>query len=266
MLYIVATPIGNLSEMNERAIQTLKAADLIACEDTRHSGKLLKHFGIQTKMAVYQKFNERASVKGLIDLLLAGKSIALISDAGMPLISDPGSILLQECINNKIEYTVISGACALINAVVLSGFDAGQFTFLGFLPGKKSLREQKLKPFLFTPSTLIFYSPPQNIIKDCDFLFSVFGPRKVAVVREISKMYESIYRGILGEDLKIKEAGEFVIVVEGHKGEDKGSMSEFDLYNEYIGMGLSKMDAIKQTAKDKGLPKAAVYDIVVGHG
>ncbi|MCL2556069.1 MAG: 16S rRNA (cytidine(1402)-2'-O)-methyltransferase [Firmicutes bacterium] len=262
MLYIVATPIGNLLEMNERAIQTLKDVDLIACEDTRHSGKLLKHFDIKTKMVAYQKFNEKASTKGLIDLLLGDKNIALISDAGMPLISDPGSILIQECIANDIDYTVISGACALINAVVLSGFDTVEFSFLGFLPDKKSLRENKLKPYLFVPSTLIFYSPPQNVIKDCEFLFSIFGARRAAVIREISKMYESIYRGNLGEDLKIKEAGEFVIVVEGYKGVDKDSMSEVDLYNEYINMGLTKMDAIKAVAKDKGVPKSVIYDLI----
>jgi len=264
MLYIVATPIGNLSEMSERAVQTLKEVDFIACEDTRHSGKLLKHFGINTKMVVYQKFNERTSVKGLIDLLLSGKNIALISDAGMPLISDPGAILLQECIKHNINYTVISGACALINAVVLSGFDASEFSFLGFLPDKKLLRENKLKPYLFVPATLIFYSPPQNIKKDCDFLYSVFGNRKAAIIREISKMYESIYRGNLGEDFKIKEAGEFVIVLEGHKGESKDNMSEIELYNEYIVMGLSKMEAIKAAAKDKGVAKAVIYDLIIG--
>ena len=262
MLYIVATPIGNLSEMNERAIDTLKSVDLIACEDTRHSGKLLKHFNIKTKMIVYQKFNEKSSVKGLIDLLLTGKNIALISDAGMPLISDPGSILLQECIKHNIDYTVISGPSALINAVILSGFDASEFSFLGFLPDKKSLKEAKLKPYLFTPSTLIFYSPPQNVVKDCDFLFSVFGSRRVAVIREISKIYESIYRGSLGDDLKIKEAGEFVVVIDGYKGEDKENLKEIELYNEYISMGLSKMDAIKAVARDKGVPKSVVYGIV----
>jgi len=262
MLYIVATPIGNLLEMNQRAIDTLKEVDLIACEDTRHSGKLLKHFNIDTKMVSYQKFNERASTKGLIDQLLLGKKIALISDAGMPLISDPGSILLDECIAKGIDYTIISGPCALINAVVLSGFSTSEFSFLGFLPDKKSLREAKLQPYLFVPSTLIFYSPPQNVLKDCEFLFSVFKARRVSVIREISKMYESVYRGNLGEDLKIKETGEFVIVLEGYKGADKEGMSEAELYQEYIKMGLGKMDAIKAVAKDKCVAKSVVYDLI----
>ena len=259
MLYIVATPIGNLSEMSGRAIEVLKSVDLIAAEDTRHSSKLLKHFGIETKTVVYQKFNERESAKGLVDLMLSGKSVALISDAGMPLISDPGSVLVDRCIENGLQIVVVSGACAAINAVVLSGFSLESFSFLGFLPDKESARKDKISSYLFSPSALIFYCPPQNVDKDLNFLFNCLGKRSVVIARELTKKFESVYRGKLGEDFsKINKSGEFVIVVEGYKGE-KEKRSILEIYQEYLSLGLSKMEAMKAAAKDLGISKSEVY-------
>ncbi|MCL2821799.1 MAG: 16S rRNA (cytidine(1402)-2'-O)-methyltransferase [Firmicutes bacterium] len=261
MLYIVATPIGNLSEMSSRAIDTLNQADLIAAEDTRHSKKLLDHFNIKTKMVAYQKFNEKASAAGLISLIKQGKTIALISDAGMPIISDPGSILVAECIKEDIQISVISGPSACINALVLSGFDCAEFAFLGFLPDKKSLKDAKIAPYLRLPCPLVFYSPQQSVQKDLSFLFEKLGNREVIIARELTKKFEQVKRGVLGGDLNIKPAGEFVIVVSGFKGENLNDIAVIDLVNEYLKMGLSKMDAIKSAAKDKALPKSQVYQL-----
>ena len=261
MLYIVATPIGNLSEMSFRAVEVLKSVDLIAAEDTRHSAKLLTHFEIKTKMVEYHKFNERASAAGLVSILQSGKDVALISDAGMPLVSDPGAILAEECIKHGIAVTAVSGASACINALVLSGIGAAEFVMMGFLPDKQKDRQDKIRPYLTVPAALVFYSPPQSVKKDLDYLFKTLGARRVALARELTKKFEEVTRGVLGEDLGINLKGEFVIVVEGYKGSVEDKSAE-DLVAEYISMGLSKMDAIKAAAKDKGVPKSEVYKLV----
>lgn len=261
MLYVVATPIGNLSELSLRAIDTLKNVDLIAAEDVRHSLVLLRHYNIDTPLIKYERFSEIKAANGLICKLKEGKNIALISDAGMPLISDPGAQLIEQCIKNELEYTVISGACAAINALVLSGLSAGEFCMLGFLPDKESLRKRLTEPYLFVPGTLIFYSPPQSVAKDLSFLFSRFGARRLSVIAEITKLNERVYRGVLGDESFIKNIvlkGEFVLVIEGYKqqAEEKDAVT---LTKEYMAMGLDKMDAIKRAARDKKLPKSEVY-------
>lgn len=261
MLYIVATPIGNLSELSPRAVEVLMSVALIAAEDTRHSATLLRHYGIKTPVIAYQKFNEKASAAGLIEWLKSGSDIALISDAGMPLISDPGGVLIEECVKSGVEFTVVSGPCAALNALVLSGLNAAEFCMIGFLPDKLSLREEKIRPYLTVPATLIFYSPPQSIHKDLEFLHKKLGARRVAVARELTKKFEEVVRGDLGQPLNLTLKGEFVVVVEGYKGDIESTAPE-QLVAEYMSMGLSKMDAIKRAAKDKGLSKSEVYDIV----
>jgi 16S rRNA (cytidine1402-2'-O)-methyltransferase len=257
-LYIVGTPIGNLSDMTMGGIEVLKSVQLIAAEDTRHTAVLLQHFGITTPMSPYHKFNENASAASFIKVLLSGSDVALVSDAGMPLISDPGSILLQKARENEIEITVVGSNCAALSALILSGLSAECFTFIGFLPDKKKEREEKLLPFLHINSTLIFYSPPQSINKDLDFLHSFFGKRRAALVREISKIHEETVNFSLGETPEITKKGEFVIVVEGQKkvASDK-TISE--LFEEYTLLGLDKMTAIKTVAREKNIAKSEVY-------
>ncbi|MCL2675999.1 MAG: 16S rRNA (cytidine(1402)-2'-O)-methyltransferase [Firmicutes bacterium] len=262
MLYIVATPIGNLDEMNFRAVEVLKNVALIAAEDTRHSWILLDRFGVKTPMMAYEKFNEKKSAEKIVSILRKGKDVALISDAGMPLISDPGAVLVGECLRLGLEYTVVSGPCAAVSAVVLSGLNVENFVMLGFLPDKASLRRKLIEPYLFVPASLIFYSPPQSVIKDLEFLFKTLGARNFAAVKEISKIHEKITKGVLGEAIDIEPRGEYVLVVEGYKekAEEKDAAA---LVEEYVAMGLERMDAIKRAARDKGISKSEVYQCTI---
>lgn len=263
MLYIVGTPIGNIKEITFRAIEVLNSVDFIAAEDTRRTAILLNEYNIKKPMISYQKFNERACSAKLIEILSSGKDVALVSDAGMPLISDPGRILTQELIKNGISYTVIGGPCAMIDALILSGLDTDKFCMLGFLPEKKSDRDKVLQDYVDVKCTLVFYSSVHNVDKDLGYLFQAFGDREVAVVREISKMYEETVRGTLGKELNFVKKGEFVIVVEGAKEKDYSSLSVMDHYQSYISQGLDKKEAIKKVAADRNVAKSEIYSIVV---
>ena len=189
MLYIVPTPIGNLKDITLRAIDVLKSVDLILCEDTRTSGILLNHYEIKKELKSYHKFNEKQSLDNIIERLKKGQDVALISDAGMPGISDPGNILVKEVINQGLEYTVLPGANAVTTAFVSSGFDT-PFTFVGFLPDKKGERVNILESLKAAPSCLIFYVSPYKLDKIISDLYSVLGNRKACAVREISKKFE----------------------------------------------------------------------------
>ncbi len=223
---------------------------------------MLARYDIKTPMVSYMKFSEQKNTSLLINKLKSGMDIALISDAGMPLISDPGAVLLQECIKNNLEYTVISGPTALINAVVLSGLDSSRFVMLGFLPDKESERRKLILPYVFLPCSLIFYCPPQSVEKDLEFLYEMLKRRRFAAVKEISKIHEAVYRGVLGEKLEFNPRGEFVLVVEGYS-QPIEQRDATEVVQEYISMGLSKMEAIKQTARDKQIPKSKVYKQVI---
>lgn len=261
MLYIVATPIGNLSEITFRAVETLKSVDFIAAEDTRHTMELLKAYDIKKPMISYHKFSERASTDGIIAHLKEGKDVALVSDAGMPLISDPGATLVEALIENGIEYTVISGACACVNAVVLSGLDTSSFLMVGFLPEKAIDRKREMERVKDVRATLVFYSPPHNILNDLDFLFKSLGRRKVAIVREISKIHEEVVRGYLGEVPPFTVKGEMVIVVERAESpaERLTRLSVVEHVKHYMSLGLNKSDAIKRTASDRKVAKSVIY-------
>ena len=211
MLYIVATPIGNLGEITYRAVETLKSVDAVLCEDTRRTAILLNRYEIKKPLVSYQKFNEREKADYIIERLKNGENLALVSDAGMPVISDPGKVLIDELIKNELEYTVVSGPCALINAVVLSGLDASAFCMVGFLPEKKSERKKQLERFSSLDCTLIFYVAPHDAKETLEFLYSELGKRKVAIVREISKLHEEVVRGELGSTIEFTEKGEFVL-------------------------------------------------------
>ncbi len=262
MLYFVATPIGNLDEITLRAIEVLKSVDVIAAEDTRHTAILLSKYDIETRMIAYHKFNEKSSTGGIIDMLLDGKNVAVVSDAGMPMISDPGHVLLDAAIERGIEYTVVSGACAAVNAVALSGMDTRTFTLLGFLPEKNIDRIRFVEPYKSVPGTLVFYSAVHDIDKDLAFLFEAFGPRKVAVCRELTKMFEAVTRGVLGESMDIVKKGEFAIVIEGAKPDFSGLTVERHLMR-FIESGDDVKTAVKKVAAERRMPKSEVYKTAV---
>lgn len=261
MLYIVATPIGNLKEITYRAVEVLKEVDFIAAEDTRRTAILLNEYGIKKPMISYQKFNEKRAADSLISSLKEGKNIALVSDAGMPLISDPGAILVDELSKEGLEYTVVSGPCAAVNAVVLSGLDCSRFYMAGFLPEKAGKKKEFLEKLMYLESTLVFYVPPHNALDDLAFLFKVLGNRRVSIIREISKMFEEVVRGHLGEIPDFTVKGEMVIVVEG-AGSPSGelnSLTETEHVKHYMAAGFTKNDAVKRAAKDRGVAKSEIY-------
>ena len=258
MLYIVATPIGNLDEITLRAIDVLKSVDLIAAEDTRHTALLLNKYGIKTRAVPYHKFNEKSAVGGLIDMLKEGKDIAVVSDAGMPTVSDPGHVIIDEAVANGIDFTVVSGACAGVNALVLSGLDTRAFTVLGFLPEKKIDRERFVEPYKSVPCTLVFYSAVHDVKKDLAFLHEELGARKVAVCREMTKLYETVTRGTLGDAFDLTEKGEFVIVVEG-ANDDFSALSVGAHLRRYVDLGEDLRDAVKKVAADRHVAKSEVY-------
>lgn len=221
MLYLVPTPIGNLDDMTLRGLDILKKADLIAAEDTRHTAKLLNHYGIKTPQLSYHEHNEQAVTPKLITKLQAGETIAIVTDAGTPGISDPGYRIMRAAIDAGVEATVLPGANAVIPAIVLSGLQVSSFTFRGFLARKSGRRKNEMAADQDSPHTLVFYEAPSRIHEFLRDALNVFGDREVAVVNDISKLYETVWRGPISsvlidlppEDEKLK--GEFVIVLEG---------------------------------------------------
>ena len=262
MLYIVATPIGNLKDITFRAVETLKAVDYIICEDTRTSLTLLNAYDIKKPLFSYHKFNEKEKVDKIILDLKEGKEIALISDAGMPCVSDPGNILVNACIENEIEYTCVSGASALINAFVLSGHSA-PFTFIGFLPDKKSEMKKLLEDFKSSKSTLIFYVSPHSLEKTIADLYEILGDREFTAVREISKKFEEVVAGTLKEGYKGVIKGEFVLLIKPSKEKQEFDLTIEEQLEKYISSGMEKNEAIKKVAKERGLKKNDVYRLTI---
>ena len=270
-LYLVPTPIGNLKDITLRALETLKEADIIAAEDTRQTLKLLNHFEIKKTMISYHKFNEQSKSDKIIDLLMEGKNVALVSDAGTPGISDPGSVVVERCIEKMIDFEVLPGATAITTALVYSGLDTTKFLFRGFLPRENKDRKIIVDELLQSQETLIFYEAPHRLLDTLTFLLDAFGDRKIAVCRELTKIYQEIYRGSIKEAIQYfiekKPRGEFVLVLEGKKLEDikeekkevwiNLSIEEHIL--KYINDGINKKDAIKLVAKERELPKSEVY-------
>ncbi|GMM65458.1 ribosomal RNA small subunit methyltransferase I [Clostridium butyricum] len=220
-LYLVPTPIGNLKDITLRALEVLKESDIIAAEDTRQTLKLLNHFEIKKPLISYHKFNEQSKGNEIIELLLEGKNIALVSDAGTPGISDPGSVIVGKCINENIDFEVLPGATAITTALVYSGLDTTKFLFRGFLPRENKDRRVITDELLNSQETLIFYEAPHRLLDTLSYLMDVFGDRKIAVCRELTKLYEEIFRGNLSGAIQNfvnnKPRGEFVLVLEGKK-------------------------------------------------
>ena len=261
MLYFVSTPIGNLDDISFRAINILKNCDVVACEDTRHSKILLDHYEIKAKTIAYHKFNENNSADGIIALLNEGKNVAVISDAGMPVISDPGNILAKKLHEHNIKYTIIPGANAGLSALVLSGFDATEFAFFGFLSEKNKELKSQLNDIKNFNGTKILYSSKYNLNKDLQSLYSVLGEVNVAIVSEITKMNEKVEFATLPYEYN-NPKGEFVIVVE-NKVETKTQPTDDELILELnlLMKNTDKNAAIKQIKEKYKLTKSYVYNL-----
>ncbi|MDY6367358.1 MAG: 16S rRNA (cytidine(1402)-2'-O)-methyltransferase [Clostridia bacterium] len=265
MLYFVATPIGNLNDVSYRAEETLKNADVIFCEDTRHSLVLLNKLGVKKPLFSYHKFNEKEVGEKIIERLKKGENVAVISDAGMPVISDPGSVLTDMLIENGLDFTVVPGACACVSALVLSGLDSSRFCFLGFMPEKAGERKEFLEKYKDLDLTLIFYSAPHDVKKDVESIYSVFGDRRAVAVREITKIHESAERFNLKDGYISEPRGEYVLVVEGARASDKfADLTEEEHVKAYIEQGMDKKEAIKKVAKERGVPKSSLYKYTIG--
>jgi len=263
-LFLVATPIGNLKEVSERTIQVLKDVDVLACEDTRNTLKLLSHFGIHTRMITYHNFNEEASTRGIIELLNEGKDVALVSDAGYPLISDPGYELVNAVIDNGNDIVTISGPSAGINALVASGLKTDHYLFYGFLNSKRSQAKKELEELKDFPYTLIFYEAPHRIHKTLELALEVLGDRKAVIARELTKVHEEYIRGNLSDLLKREEIrGEIVLLVEGKNKEDEevnfdALLKEVDAL---INKGMRTRDAVSEVASRHRTSKNDLYDL-----
>ncbi len=265
MLYFVGTPIGNLKDITFRALEVLKEVDLIACEDTRHSLALLNHYDIKKPLVSYHKFNERESGEKLIASLKEGKKVALITDAGMPVISDPGNILVQMLVEAGEQFTVIPGACAFVSALVLSGLDTSKFCFLGFLPKKEGEKRAVLEKYKNLDMTLVFYCSPHDVVKDISAVCSVFNNRRAVTVKEITKIHEKREEFDLKDGLPSEPKGEYVLLVEGGKIDDQNAdLTDEQLINKYINEGMDKKDALKKVAKERNIPKSLLYKYSIG--
>jgi len=259
-LYLVGTPIGNLGDMSLRAIETLKRVDVIACEDTRHSLGLLNYYEIKSKLIACHKFNETESIDKIESLLNDGKSVALITDAGMPAISDPGAILVHGLRESGYEIEVVPGPTAITSAIALSGILTPIFTFIGFLPTKNKEKEALIQAFIKPPTALVVYSSPYDINKDLKFLYENLGDRDVYIVKELTKLHESCEKMKLSTAQIGEPKGEYVLIID--KGEEvieKPAKSIVEQLKELLDNGIDKKEAIKKVAKLNGLPKDEVY-------
>jgi 16S rRNA (cytidine1402-2'-O)-methyltransferase len=271
-LFLVATPIGNLQDMTIRALETLKEVDLIAAEDTRQTRKLLSHYQIDKKLISHHEFNKQASARGIVELLKAGKSIALVSDAGMPAISDPGYELVQEATAADIAVIPIPGANAALCGLVASGLKPERFVFLGFLPREKKAIRHELERVKNYPETLICYEAPHRIVKTLREILTGMGNRRICLAREITKKHEQFLRGTVAEGIEWLEEqeqirGEFTIVIEGSTETQKAESAAWweDLQptqhvEKYIEQGFSSKEAIKKTAEDRDVAKREIYN------
>ena len=263
-LYLVATPIGNLSEMTYRSVDILKQVDFIAAEDTRNSIKLLNHFEIETKLISHHEHNLISSIPKIIALLKEGHDIALVSDAGYPAISDPGYELVQAAIKEEINVVPVSGPNACLNALVVSGIAPQPFTFYGFLSHQDKNKKKELEALKNHTYTLVFYEAPHRIKKTLKLMLDIFGNRHIALCREITKKHEEINRGTIEEILEVVDdmKGEMVIVCEGATEvteEVVFGQTIVEHVQEYIDQGMSTKDAIKEVAKVRNTSKNIVY-------
>ena len=272
-IYLVATPIGNLSDMSIRAIDTLKNADIIACEDTRNTIRLLNHFEIKGHLTSYHEYNKIDKAYELCEKVKEGKSIAFVSDAGMPAISDPGYELVDIAYKEGLEVTIIPGASAVVSALAISGISSRRFSFEGFLPVDKNEKKEILAELVNESRTIILYEAPHRLLKTLKEILEYIGDRNIAIVRELTKLHEEVLRGRLTniiadyESEKVAIRGEYVLVIEGKsllekRCERQKSFEEISIrehYEKYIYDGMEKKEAMKAVAKDRGIQKRDVY-------
>jgi 16S rRNA (cytidine1402-2'-O)-methyltransferase len=272
-LYLVATPIGNLADISYRALKVLDGVDFVAAEDTRNSAKLLTFFGISKPLVSYFEHNKRERGLVILERLKNGESCALVTDAGTPAISDPGEDLVVLCAENNVPVTSIPGCSAVVNALALSALPTGRFCFEGFLSTNKNERLERLNELKNDTRTTIFYEAPHKLIKTLEDLLSVFENRRISLCRELTKLNEEIKRTTLGEAVVFYNAneprGEFVLIIEGFSGKvvDDGlaellALTPEEHVDRYVAEGMSKMDATKRAAKDRGMSKSKLYKIL----
>lgn len=273
-IYLVATPVGNLDDISFRAIQTLQDADLIAAEDTRHTLKLLNHYHIKKPLISYYEHNRKKRGEELVQQLLNGKNIALVTDAGTPGISDPGEDMVKLAVENNIRVEMIPGPSAFIMGLVLSGLSCGKFCFEGFLSHSKKERKKQLESIRAEKRTIIFYVSPHRVMDVLKEMLSILGNRRCALCRELTKKHEEILRGSLEEtilNLSDRETvkGEMVLVVEGSREVEEASINGLCALtiaghiNHYIDMGMEQKEAMKRVAKDRGISKRDVYSAYI---
>ena len=276
-LYLCATPIGNLEDITYRVIRTLKEADVIAAEDTRNSIKLLNHFEIKTPLTSYHEFNKYDKAKVLVNRMLAGENVALITDAGTPGISDPGEELVRQCYEAGVEVTSLPGAAACITALTLSGLSTRRFAFEAFLPNDKKEKAAILEELKTETRTIIIYEAPHRLKKTISELYVALGNRRMTAVKELTKLHENIFVTNFEEALACYEEneprGEYVLVIEGKKIEElkrekEASYQEMDINEHmklYMDKGMDKKEAMKAVAVDRGIPKREVYKMLLTH-
>ena len=271
MLYLVPTPIGNLGDISARCRQTLEDADFIAAEDTRVTLKLLNHLGIKKSLVSYYEHNKAFRGDKIVERILSGETCALVSDAGSPAISDPGEDLVKQCAAAGIPVCAIPGPCAAITALSISGQSTGRFCFEGFLSTAKKSRREHLDSLHTEQRTMIFYEAPHKLVSTLEDLRQAFGDdRGISLCRELTKLHEEVVRTTLGEAMarytENPPKGEFVLIVAGAQPEEKEAPTETDAaarVTQLMQEGLSRKDAVKQAAKELGLPKNVVYDIAL---
>jgi len=266
-LYVCATPIGNLEDASIRLIKVLRKVDIIACEDTRRTAKLLQRYRVTTRMTSYHQHNLREKENWLINMLLSGRSIALVSDAGMPGISDPGELLVKRALVEGIKVEVVPGPSALVAALAISGMDTSRFVFEGFIPARAAERQAFLKRLVSEERTIILYEAPHRLLRTLKDMEEIWGARRLAVARELTKVHEEVVRGTPAE---LKEhfmlnpcKGELTLVVEGYREEQETVAKETLLreIEELMEKGIEKKEAFKMKAREYGLKKRDIYDL-----
>ena len=269
-LYLVATPIGNLADISERALKVLSEVDFVAAEDTRNTGLLLSRYGISKPMVSYFEHNKRQRGEVIVDRIIAGESCALVTDAGTPAISDPGEDIVKLCAEKNVPVTSIPGACACITALTLSGLATGRFAFEGFLTTNKADRRERLQELATEKRTLIVYEAPHKLRGTLDDIYKHFGDRKISLCRELTKLNEEVERYTLKEAIEVysekEPRGEYVLIIEGAADvpvENRYPESILEHLEIYSAKGMKKMDAIKAVAKDRGISKSEAYSMVL---
>ena len=262
-LYLVGIPIGTLKDVTERAKETLAKVDLVACEDTRHTLVLMNALGLKKPLISYYKQKEREGAEKIISLLKEGKEVALVSDAGMPVISDPGAVLVKRAREEDIAVQTVPGPTAVATAAAFAGLDGG-FVFLGFLPEKAADRKKRLAPFLSCPLPLAFYAGPHDVKDLIAYLYQTFGERKAYLVKELTKIHETLTEIMLSEGYLEEARGEYVIFVEGKEAEQPLlSLSPEEHLAHYLAEGMDKKSAIKKVAAERGVPKDEIYKLTI---